>query len=844
LKSFPLPGATPQYGPDKLVHVEHIDLYLTPDLAAQRMEGVCTTTVRAIDDGVSELTLDAVDFVVGWVRDEDGHPLHFHRGAGTLRVHLPKTLAAGERTSFAVAYRIEHPRAGLYFVAPTKEHPDKPTQCWTQSQDEYARYWFPCFDYPHAKQTTSTTIVVPTGTFALGNGRLAERRDDPASGYTTFRYVQDVPHSTYLVTMVAGSFAEIEQRGARVPIYYYVVPGREADGERSFAKTPKMMAVFEERTGMPYPYARYSQIAVADFIFGGMENTSATTQTDRTLHDARAHLDFSSDGLVAHELAHQWFGDLITTRDWSHAWLNEGFATFFDAVFREADLGKDEYLYAIYEYVQTYLREHSERYARAIVENRFLYPIEVFDRHLYEKGGAVLHMLRGTLGEACFWRAIRHYVREFAQKSVETIDLVRAIESATGRNTREFFDQWIFRAGHPALRVSFDYDRSRRMATVRVEQKQPVDEENPAYRFELEIGFLHLAPAAIEQDAGGRPLEGERRHRLSIDVADQSFAFADDVEPAMVRVDPDATVLCTMEYAFDVPHLALTLAADPSPTSRIRAALALAKDRSPAALAALGDALERDPFWAVRAEVAKALGSTRTTRAKELLHAACADPHPKTRRGVAEALGNYRSADAADTLLALAAGDPSYHVVAEALEALGKTRDARAFSALHAALEVASWTDVIASGAARGLAELDDPRAVTAIVAATASSRGDVLRAEALRALGRAAQTNDFARGTAVDRIVACLDDESFMVRRAAISAARKAEDRRALAALERIAAAGEDGRLRRNASEAAHAIRKASATPAQVAQLQTELESLRADYRLLLERLDATKRT
>ncbi len=352
MKPFPRPGAQARYGPDKLVHVEHIDLYVTPDLAARRMDGVCTTTIRAIDDGVSELTLDAVDLVVGSVRDADGHPLEFRRRPLTLTVYFKRPLRAGERTSFAVAYLVDRPRAGLHFVAPTKEHPDRPTQCWTQGQDAYARYWFPCFDYPHAKQTTSTTIVVPIGTFALGNGRLAERRDDTQSGYTTFRYVQEIPHATYLVSVVAGAFTEVEQTGGSVPIFYYVQPGREADGERAFSKTPQMMAVFERADRRPYPYARYSQIAVADFIFGGMENTSATTQTDRTLHDERAHMDFSSDPLVAHELAHQWFGDLLTTRDWSHAWLNEGFATFFEMAFREADRGLDEYLYGVFGFIE------------------------------------------------------------------------------------------------------------------------------------------------------------------------------------------------------------------------------------------------------------------------------------------------------------------------------------------------------------------------------------------------------------------------------------------------------------------------------------------------------------
>ncbi|MBV8489250.1 MAG: M1 family metallopeptidase, partial [Candidatus Eremiobacteraeota bacterium] len=399
-RAFALPGSRAHYGPDKVVAVEHIDLHLTPDLERETLDGICTTTVRALDEDVDRLVLDAVDLAVSAVERRapgaaQGAAQQFVRRDGKLEIAFEPPIRAGERETFAVTYRATKPRHGLFFVKPDKAHPEKVAHVWTQSQDENARYWFPCMDYPHEKQRTSTTIVVPKGLFALANGALVERRDDGER--TVFRYEQNVPHSTYLMTVVAGPFAEVAQGNAgsgKVPVFYYVLPGREADGDRAFAKTPKMIALFEERTGMPYPYARYSQIAVTDFIFGGMENTSATTQTDRTLHDERAHLDFSSEPLVVHELAHQWFGDLLTCRDWSHAWLNEGFATFFEAVWREADLGYDEYLYDVFECVETYLEEDADRYRRPIVYNNYRNPIEIFDRHLYQKGAAVLHMLR------------------------------------------------------------------------------------------------------------------------------------------------------------------------------------------------------------------------------------------------------------------------------------------------------------------------------------------------------------------------------------------------------------------------------------------------------------------
>ena len=345
-QSFALPGARPQYGPDKVVAVEEIALHLTPDFDSESLDGVCTTTVRAFDEPVTRLELDAVDLDVERVELIGNTPpkmLNFTRRDGKLDIEFDPPVAAGERATFAVRYRVSKPRHGLFFIKPTPDQPQKIAHLWTQSQDQYARFWFPCLDYPHEKQRTVTTMVVPKGTFALGNGELVERRDEGEK--TLFRYRQDVPHSTYLVTMVAGPFVEVVQAKAgknQVPVHYYVLPGSEGQGERSFGRTPKMIECFEEKLQTPYPYARYSQVAVSDFIFGGMENTTATTQTDRTLHDETAHADFSSDPLVAHELAHQWFGDLLTCRDWSHAWLNEGFATYFEAVCHEAELRYDE----------------------------------------------------------------------------------------------------------------------------------------------------------------------------------------------------------------------------------------------------------------------------------------------------------------------------------------------------------------------------------------------------------------------------------------------------------------------------------------------------------------------
>ncbi len=645
--------------------------------------------------------------------------------------------------------------------------------------------------------------------------------------------------------MVAGPFVEVEQEKAGrngVPVSYYVLPGREADGERAFGKTPQMIELFEERIGVPYPYARYSQVAVSDFIFGGMENTAATTQTDRTLHDETAHLDFSSDPLVSHELAHQWFGDLLTCRDWAHAWLNEGFATFMEAVWREADLGADEYLYDIFECVNAYLREDSQRYRRAIVCNVYRDPIEIFDRHLYQKGAAVLHMLRGELGDARFWRAIGRYVSDNAQRSVETIDLIRAIEAATGRNLRGFFNQWVYREGHPQLSVSVSWDAARKVATLTIDQNQTIDDEHPPYIFDVEVGFAPDAGAL----AGGPardPVADERRVRARVERQRETISVPLEFEPKLVRFGPGSFLLADVRYKLGEDFAAAALRADPDVVARIRAARELAGSGGRTAREALARAFEEEPFWGVLAETAGAIGATRAPWARAVLIPALAHRNPKVVRAAAYALGNFREPAAAAALIETAASHPSYFVRASALVALGRTRDPRAFDVLAAAVRGASWNGTVEAGAVLGLAELADARAMPLIVEASRPARNEGLRRASVAALARIGALVGEERTRVVDELEGLLDDSSFLVALDAILAAESLSDARLLPALDRISAQAADGRMRRDAAEAAMRIRKAEKIPAQVKGLREDLDELREDQRRLQEKIEALAR-
>jgi aminopeptidase N len=834
-KTFARPGSTAHYGPDRPVRVRHLALDLRPDLAAKRIDAIATLTVEAIVDDVASIELDAVDLDV-LVVHADHTPLAFVSRARKLDVTFATPLRAGETLTFSIAYVVRSPRRGVYFPEPDAGRPDKPRQLWTQCQASDARYWVPCQDEPDVKQSTRTTIVVPKPLFALGNGALLERRDDGET--TLFVYDQTIPHSAYLLTLVVGEFDEVEQTGADVPIAYYVAKGRVEEGERSFGDTPEMVRVLADFTGTPYPFARYGQIAVADFMVGGMENTTATTQTDLTLHDARAALDYRSDGLVSHELAHQWFGDLLTTRDWSHAWLNEGFATYCECVWWEAKFGWDEYVNYVADAVASYLAEESDKYRRAIVENTYRDPSELFDRHLYKKGGAVLHMVRGTLGHAPFRASIARYVRDNAGRSVETIDLVRAIEGATGRNLRELFDRYVLSPGHPTIAYAYRYDAREKAALVTISQTQTIDEANPAFTFDLTVSVVADLPPSIATDFGDGLLPGEERVRVHVDRAETTVTIPTEVEPALVRIDPGAYVLADSSYALGTDMHVAILNGEPDVVARSRAARALGKDGSRRALDALENALRADPFWGVGVQVARALAHTHAPRARDILVAARAHANPKVRRAIASALGDFVSTDATLAALTEMTSDASYFVVAEALASIGRSRAPGAFEILLPHVDTPSWQDTIAGGALRGLAELGDARAITVLLGCASADRAAWLREAALAAIPRLYATLDRQSSALVDAIVRALDDPLHDIRRIAMTAAGRMEIPAARPLLARVADDGSEGFLQRIAADAVGDIDRAQRTPAELERLRRDVDELRSEVANLRARI------
>ena len=710
---FALAGTERKYERSRPFSIPHLFLDLALDFETKSVSGSATLDFERVAASATELLLDAVGFQIESVRLSTGKAFAdtpFDYDGDTLTV---RGLDGVDTGKVEVRYRAT-PRRGMYFLAPDAKVKNRPKQVWTQCQDEDARHFIPCHDKPHVKMTSELRVSVPNGFVALSNGELIDSQT-PALGSRkpkpwVYHFRLDKPHPSYLLTLVAGNFTIIDDRPAdlgkskQVPVRYYVPPARKKDTARSFGETPRMIELFSRLTGVPFPWQRYSQIVVSDFIFGGMENTTATTMYEHVLLDERAVLDITSNDLVAHELAHQWFGDFVTCRDWSHAWLNEGFATFMEHVEREDRLGRDEYDYGVSSDNDTYLHEASARYSRPIVCRDYAEPIDLFDRHLYEKGGLVLHMLRRELGDEAFWTGVRNYLEAHAYGVVETNDLQRALEKVSGCSLERFFDAWVYRPGHPELKVKVSWDDG--LLSVAVKQTQKLG-DTAEFQFELEV--------EVGMRAGG-----VSRHKKAVTAGSDTFVIRLAERPTFVAFDPDLRVVGELTFEAPSDMLRAQLAYATRALSRVRAAEALSQRDDPPTIAALAQSLSNSSeAWMVRAEAARALGKIRSEEAFSALAAQAGTDHPKVRRAVASALGNFKTAAAAKVLEKRAKSDPSYLVEAESVRALGRTRQAEALQVIVPLLDRSSWAEVSRAGALDALGALRDERALPEVLKRT-----------------------------------------------------------------------------------------------------------------------------
>ena len=793
--------------------IQHIALDLTLDFPTRSVKGTTTLRLRRVDPEATSVDLDAIGFTIASITVAEKDADYTYDGR-VLTIQVPPS---ADRFPIVVTYEAT-PRKGLYFLDADEHVPNRPRQAWTQLQEEDARHLFPCHDKPHVKMTTEARVRVPAGFYVLSNGALINRAKDSEGASEIFHWKMDEPHPSYLVTIVAGEFTAIEdvahlmgespeleetvkvesrhktlvsgsrgsaEGGTRdVPVTYLVPKGRETDGKRTFARTPQMIQYFSELLHVPYPWNKYAQVVVSDFIFGGMENTTATTMYEHILLDERAALDVSSEDLIAHELAHQWFGDLVTCRDWSEGWLNEGFATFMEHVWREHVLGKDEYDYGIRNDLANYLAEASGRYKRAIVCQDYDAPLDLFDRHLYEKGGLVLHILKTELGDALFWKGITTYLHRHARGVVETRDLMRALEEVSGRSLGRRFEELVYKPGHAD--VDIDVSWSDGILSVAARQTQATADGVPNV-FEVPI-VLTLATGTANQTV-----------KLRLAARSDTFAIPCPQRPLHVVVDPFMQILGEVTLKAPADMLRNQLQNAPTARGRWLAAAALARVDDPPTIAALAAQLENDKeAWMVRVECAEALGKIRARECFEVLVRGLAISHPKVRRAVCDALGRFKTADAVKALQPKALRDESYLVEAEAARSLGKTRQTAAFDTLLDVLGRPSWAEVITAAAIDGLAQLRDDRALPHLYTRTRYGHPSRVRRAAVMAIPKLA-TDRRAR----EHLEELLDDNDFSLRLDVARALNELGDARARSALGARVQVELDPRARRRMKEA-----------------------------------------
>lgn len=725
----------------------HLDLSLDLDLADGSISGKAVHRMSALAD-LSVVKLHLEDMQVSAVTTDTGAAAAQQVG-DQLHVTLDAPRTAGQEFTLTIEYAGK-PTSGLWFFRPSEEHPQIPLQAWSQGQGTENRHWFPVYDLPDDRFTSTLAVTAPAELITLSNGMPGEETTGP-DGRVTHTWSLDRPHPSYLLTLVVGEFEVVERDAAGVPQYDYVPPGWAEHAEEVFGRTPSMMLFLQDFTGERYPWKRYSQVTVWDFMYGGMENTGATTLNMRALHTDGVRPDYSADGLVAHELAHQWFGDLITCRTWNHIWLNEGFATYFTDLWIEDFHGPDEFRWARLRSKERYM-DRSDL-AQLAVTSLPDSPTDCGDvaRHQYTKGSSVLHMLRHHLGPDAFRRGIRRYVAECKDRSVESEDLRASLEAETGVELSWFFDQWVYGQGFPELHVTPTWDAEAGVVRVQVVQRQPVTEHMPLFATPVELEIV-WPDGRVER----------RTHRLH--AGSHEWTIRGPGDPKAVLFDPDEALCARVHVEQRRPAWESQLEHAGVNVARIRAARALGKV-GVRAVPALAKAGKGDTRWEVRLACASALGEIPGKASADALISLASDPDSRVRRAACEALGSFPAAWVRDTLADRLLNDESVYAAAAAGESLARTRAPGAYEILVEGLRRESHRNEIRRRIMVGLAELGDPRGAEHARTYTAYEWGagvqHRLRSAALTTLVALAPHAPETKATILD----LLDDPYFRMR-------------------------------------------------------------------------------
>ena len=654
----------------------HTKLEVKFDYDKSWMYGKAWITLRPHFYATDTLALDAKGMDIKKVAiSKSGSltPLKYDYDGYILNIKLNKTYKGGEEYTVYIDYtakpneiKVQGSAAitdakGLYFINPKGEEKDKPTQIWTQGETEANSVWFPTIDKPNQKTTDEIYMTVPEKYVTLSNGILVSQKKN-SDGTRTDYWKMDLPHAPYLFFMGVGDYAVIKDSYKGKEVSYYVEKEFAPVARKIFGLTPEMIAFYSKITGMDYVWPKYSQIVGRDYVSGAMENTTATLHQESAQQDARELVDGNSwEEVIAHELFHQWFGDLVTTESWSNLTLNESFANYSETLWNEYKHGKDAGEAQNFGDMQGYLQSRSEN--KDLVRFRYSDKEDMFDAVSYNKGGQVLHMLRKAVGDEAFFASLKLYLESNKFKNGEIHQLRLAFEEITGKDMNWFFNQWFLNKGRPKLEVNQVYNLDRKVVELNLKQTQNFS-DCP----------LYTLPMDVDVYVNGNV----QRTRITMDEASQTFYIPCEARPDLVNVDAERQLLCEMEYKKTTETYVFQYRHAPLYGDRIEALKELEKKLDdPQVYELFKQAATKDKYYVLRSYALQALVKSPENKSEDLksLYASvyASDPSTLTRTAALEMLNQRFLKDAdVQSLNEKALGEASYAICSEGLQGIYK----------------------------------------------------------------------------------------------------------------------------------------------------------------------------
>ena len=624
--SYELPKDNPSA--KREMDILHTDLNLSFDWEKQHVLGVAKIKVKPHFYDSDMLYLDAKGFDIHSIK-LGAQELKYEYADSKLAIELGKKYTRNESFEITIDYTAKPNEGGeggsaaitsdkgLFFINPLNEEVDKPQQIWTQGETENNSRWFPTIDKPNERCTASIRLTVQDRFKTLSNGLLQSSTKNN-DGTRTDHWVMDMEHAPYLFMLAIGEFSVTQDRWRNIDVDYYVEPSYESSARKIFNHTPEMLDFFSDKLDYVYPWQKYSQVVVRDYVSGAMENTTAVIFGDQVQKTNRELIDNDNDYIVAHEMIHHWFGDLVTCESWSNLTLNEGFANYGEYIWFEYKYGKNRAELHRKNEQEGYMAQTQYQGAHPLIHYSYDKREDMFDAHSYNKGGLVLHMLRNYLGDEAFYASLNYYLERNKNSAVEVDDLRLAFEKVSGEDLRFFFDQWYLSSGHPVLELSHSYDTLENQLVINISQTQNPALSSPVFQFPLSIDIYDESGVTDQIETW----IDERSEEIRIPASQDAF---------LVHIDPEYTILSERVETFSKAQNALLLKENGNIRSQLQAIGALAGDEQYAAL--LESEID-DEFYAIREVAVSSLSIADTSQGliEKLKSLAKKDPHSAVRK--------------------------------------------------------------------------------------------------------------------------------------------------------------------------------------------------------------------